>query len=451
MMQRLLVILLLVLPAAGMAQIKCDPAVIEYGTIERTTNRVVDITITNTGPDATLLRSTFSREYSFLLSSKKIAQDSSITLRVQFNPLNKGAWTDKIELFFTTMNKPVVIKVMADVQYVDRSANPNCPTFSDQPANCCPNDPLTIVVKNAQTLEPIKDARVRLIEQGAVQRTWKTDKKGTATDEVPISYYFLLADAEGYFPDDTATYINRRSNYFEFFLEPKTIEEPLAIEIPQPKEETTEPRVPTIPPPAAEIPVDAIAADGKLNNTLRPNNVVFLVDISESMAKQGKLDVLKNAMNNLFEVLRPNDKISIMTYATKTEVVAEGIPGNEHERLVNSISTLTAGGMTAGVKGFRNAYEIGTRNFQEAGNNQVIVATDGSFRASDNDKIKELVKEYRDKGLITTIIGIRCTDKAAEVLKELAELGGGTYLHANDYDGGERLLQEEIIRRSTKE
>ncbi|MDP4828439.1 MAG: VWA domain-containing protein [Flavobacteriales bacterium] len=450
MMQRILVILLLVLPAAGIGQIKCNPAAIEYGTIERNSNRIVDITITNTGPDAMLLRSTFSREYSFLFSSKKIAQDSSITLRVQFNPLDKGAWTDKIELFFTTMSKPVVIKVTADVQYIDRSANPSCPSFNDQPANCCPNDPLTIVVKNAQTLEAIKDARVRLIEQGAVQRTWKTDKKGTVTDEVPISYYYLLADAEGYFPDDTATYINRRSNYFEFFLEPRIIEEPLVVEIPQPTIEPIEPSQPIITTPA-EKPVNPISADGKLDNTLRPNNVVFLVDISESMAKQGKLDVLKNAMYNLFEVLRPNDKISIMTYATKTEVVAEGVQGNEHERLVNSISTLTAGGMTAGVKGFRNAYEIGTRNFQENGNNQVIVATDGSFRASDNDKIKELVKEYRDKGLITTIIGVRCTDKAAEVLKELAELGGGTYLHATDFDSGERLLQEEIIRRSTKE
>jgi Ca-activated chloride channel homolog len=450
-MQRFLVILLFILPAAGIGQIKCDPAAIEYGTIERNSNRIVDITITNTGPDAMLLRSTFSREYSFLFSSKKIAQDSSITLRVQFNPLDKGAWTDKIELFFTTMSKPMVIKVTADVQYIDRSANPSCPSFNDQPANCCPNDPLTIVVKNAQTLEAIKDARVRLIEQGAVQRTWKTDKKGTVTDEVPISYYYLLADAAGYFPDDTATYINRRSNYFEFFLEPKIIEEPLVVEIPQPTIETTEPPAPIITSPVSEKPVKPISADGKLNVALRPNNVVFLVDISESMAKQGKLDVLKNAMYNLFDVLRPNDKISIMTYATKTEVVAEGVQGNEHERLVNSISTLTAGGMTAGVKGFRNAYEIGTRNFQENGNNQVIVATDGSFRASDNDKIKELVKEYRDKGLITTIIGVRCTDKTADVLKELAEIGGGTYLHATDFDSGERLLQEEIIRRSTKE
>lgn len=447
-MQRFLVILLFILPAAGIGQIKCDPCEIEYGTIERSTNRVVDITLRNEGPDAMLLRSTFSREYSFLFTSKKIATDSTITLRVQFNPLAKGNWADKIELYFTTMNKPLVIKVTADVQYIDRTANPSCPSFNDQPANCCPNDPLTVVVKDAHTLEPIKDARVRLIEQGIVQRSWKTDKRGSASEEVPISYYFLLADAEGYLPDDTATYINRKSNYFELYLEPKTTEKELVVGIPDPP---INPATPAIAASEIEKPLNATTADGKLANHMRPNNVVFLVDISESMAKQGKLDVLKNSMYSLFDVLRSNDKISVMTYATKTEVVADGVAGDQHEQLVNSISSLTAGGMTAGVKGFRNAYEIGIRNFQESGNNQVIVATDGAFRASDNDKIKELVSEYRDKGLVTTIIGIRCTDKAAEILRELAAIGGGSYLHATDFDSGERMLEEEIIRRSTKE
>lgn len=449
-MHRLFFIFFILLPAAGMGQIKCSLASIDFGTIERSTNRVVDITITNSGSDTQLLRSTIGREYSFLFSSKKIASDSSITLRVQFNPLNKGKWNDELALYFTTLNEPVIIKVSANVEFVDRSANPSCPSFNDQPVNCCPNDPLTVVVKDANSLSPIKDARVRIIEQGILQQTWKTNRQGMISDEVPISYYFLIADADGYSAADTATYINRKSNYFELLLVPKEVEEtipqpepPVVIDVVVPPIE--QPETATV---AANTP---IVVDGKLAPHLRTNNVVFLVDVSESMAKQGKLDVLKNSMFNLFHVLRPNDKISVMTYATHTEVVVDGVSGNEVDKLTNSISQLSAGGMTAGVKGFRTAYEMGLRNFQENGNNQVIVATDGAFRASDNDKIKQLVTEYREKGLKTTIIGVRCTEKTALVLKELTEIGGGSFLNASDFDSGEELLRDEIIRQSSKE
>ncbi|MFM1933100.1 MAG: hypothetical protein RL226_2403, partial [Bacteroidota bacterium] len=318
--------ILILLPAAAMGQVTLNPYLVDFGVVERTTERVVDITITNSGAQkTTLLRSTFNRDYSFIFSERSIAADSSITLRVKFNPMKKGAYTDRVELYFSTMNAPVILTFKADVQFIDSSDNPACPSFQDRPAGCCENNPPMVVVKNALTGEPIAKARVRLIEQGRVQRTWTTNRSGEAGEEVPISYYYILADAPGFSPADTSSYVNRRNNYFELFLRP----DETFVQVP----EEVAPIDPTVPPVESVVIVDPqklpLVEHGKLTTAVPPNNLVFLVDVSESMAKQGKLDILKNAMYSLSSALRENDRVSVLSYATTTEVVVEHANGND--------------------------------------------------------------------------------------------------------------------------
>ena len=71
-----------------------------------------------------------------------------------------------------------------------------------------------------------------------------------------------------------------------------------------------------------------------------PNNLVFLIDISGSMQDYNKLPLVKQALIMLVENLRPQDKISIVTYAGDDAVVLKGISGDQKLEITEAIEFL---------------------------------------------------------------------------------------------------------------
>ena len=54
-----------------------------------------------------------------------------------------------------------------------------------------------------------------------------------------------------------------------------------------------------------------------------PRNLVFLIDVSGSMYDDDKLPLAKRAFQLLLDELKPTDIVSIVTYASRDEVVLE--------------------------------------------------------------------------------------------------------------------------------
>ena len=182
MQGRLLIFIFILLSHSALAQIEASIKKHNFGEVERTTDRVVDIQFTNNGDDgAFVLRTKSENYYSTLWSHRQVAADSTITLRVKFNPRNKGAYNDELEIYFSTMQEPIKIKLRAEVNYVDRGDNPACPSFRERPDNCCEDDAFMVKVIDQKTRKPIKNARFRLIEQGVLQRDVRTDREGVYT------------------------------------------------------------------------------------------------------------------------------------------------------------------------------------------------------------------------------------------------------------------------------
>ncbi len=453
------------------AQIVAEPSSIDFGVIERNTDRVVDIKITNQGNEAALLlRSGFTFEYRILQSQKSIQPGESITLRVKYTPRSKGVFNEDIALWYTVMDKPVMLSFEGDVQYIDNTDNPECPSFNARPEeDCCPENDFLAEIYDNQTGDPIRDARLRIIQQGTLQKTLLMDRNGQSELAVPIAYYYLIADAEGYFPADSATYINRRNNSIRFYLDPlpesqvieeiavlteevvqteKEVVEEIKIRIDFSKEEEEEPIAEPIPEP---VTIENEDEDENLpESRFGRNNVVILVDISQSMNQGGKMDLLKASMYGLADVIRDIDNVSLITYASHSEVILEKATGSDREKLREATRSLEAGGMTAGAEGFKTAYALVLKNFIDGGNNQVIVATDGAFRAADQEKIDKLVRKHTKKKVKTTVIGIKSTSGASRTLAEIADLGHGTFIHMEDYDTSKYQLVEEIKSQSSK-
>ncbi len=203
---------------------------------------------------------------------------------------------------------------------------------------------------------------------------------------------------------------------------------------------------------AKELPARTIMAanDALPLSQYVPNNIVFLIDVSSSMKKPDKLPLLKTSMKNLAKVLRGVDYISVVTYSTKATVLLTPTVATNKGKIVSMIDTLTASGMTNGVKGLQTAYDVAEQNLIPGGNNQIIIATDGVFNGpnySESD-LYTLVKQKAKDGVILSVVGFGQDEDALKMMRKMAEKGSGSFIQIPDAQAANKILIEEIKLQS---
>ena len=176
------------------------------------------------------------------------------------------------------------------------------------------------------------------------------------------------------------------------------------------------------------------------------SNIVFLIDVSGSMADENKLPLVVQAFAMLAENLGENDRISIVTYAGRDTIELEGESGANYETIASTLAGLTAGGSTAGAAGINTAYELAEKYFIKGGNNRVILATDGDLNVglSSKEELKALIEEKRDKGVFLSVLGFGMGNYKDNRLEALADNGNGNYAYIDSVDEAERVLVTEM-------
>ena len=74
-------------------------------------------------------------------------------------------------------------------------------------------------------------------------------------------------------------------------------------------------------------------------------NLVFLIDTSGSMEDPTKLGLLKQSLALMLPELRPEDQISIVTYAGSAGLVLPPTPASDRAKILSALDNLTAGGI----------------------------------------------------------------------------------------------------------
>jgi Ca-activated chloride channel family protein len=191
-----------------------------------------------------------------------------------------------------------------------------------------------------------------------------------------------------------------------------------------------------------------IGLQGKEINSrqLPASNLVFLVDVSGSMAESNKLPLLKESMKVLVDQLRANDKVSIVVYAGAAGLVLPPTPGNDKKAITTALDNLQAGGSTAGGAGIELAYKIAVENFIKGGNNRVILATDGDFNvgASSDTDMETLIEEKRKTGVFLTCLGFGMGNYKDSKMETLSDKGNGNYAYIDNFQEANRFLGREF-------
>lgn len=176
------------------------------------------------------------------------------------------------------------------------------------------------------------------------------------------------------------------------------------------------------------------------------NNIVFLIDVSGSMASTNKLNLIKAVFPKFLDALAPTDKISIVTYSNKIKILANGVYADEKEALKKVVNGLSATGGTAGADGLEKAYNVAKSNHIAGGNNRVIIASDGDFNIGrySQDDLKELVENQLNSGIYLTTLGFGMGNYKDTTMETLAKYGNGGYAYIDNLEEAEKVLVNDL-------
>ncbi|TKD48066.1 MAG: DUF3520 domain-containing protein [Mesorhizobium sp.] len=174
-------------------------------------------------------------------------------------------------------------------------------------------------------------------------------------------------------------------------------------------------------------------------------NLVFLIDVSGSMNEQDKLPLLQSAFRLLVNRLRPDDTVSIVTYAGDAGTVLEPTKVSEKDKILNAIDTLTPGGSTAGEAGIKEAYRLAQKSFVNEGINRVMLATDGDFNVgqTDDDDLKRLIEKERKIGVFLSVFSFGRGNLNDQMMQTIAQNGNGTAAYIDTLAEAEKVLVED--------
>ena len=179
---------------------------------------------------------------------------------------------------------------------------------------------------------------------------------------------------------------------------------------------------------------------------LAPNNLVFLLDVSGSMAPPNRLPLVVSAMEMLVDHLAATDTVSIVVYAGAAGLALPPTPASQKDVIRNALGNLHAGGSTAGGEGIELAYKVASEHFLPNGNNRVILATDGDFNVgiSNEADLEKLIEEKRKSGIYLTCIGVGTDNLQDSKIELLADKGNGNYYYMDTIQEAKKVFGTQL-------
>lgn len=324
---------------------------------------------------------------------------------------------------------PVIMRNLAPGNLANRSSRGRATSTARYGGGWASDQPESFRWETAESYAPI---------QGNVFKRIADEPLSTFSIDVDTASYanvrrFLRA---GQMPPPDAVRIEELINYFPYDYAPPKKNAPFAVHL----ESAACPWNPAHALVKIALKGKELAAESR-----PPCNLVFLIDVSGSMDTDNKLPLVKKSLQLLARQLAPQDRVSIVVYASATGLVLPSTPVRDLAAIEAALDRLQAGGSTAGGAGIRLAYDEALKNFRPEGNNRVVLCTDGDFNVGivDADELAAFIAERAQKGIFLTVLGFGMGNYKDDRLETLADQGNGNYAYVDTFSEARKTLVEQ--------
>ncbi len=178
----------------------------------------------------------------------------------------------------------------------------------------------------------------------------------------------------------------------------------------------------------------------------QPASLTFVIDVSGSMSRENRLELVKQSLNLLVDRLRPDDTVAIVVYGTTARVVLYPTNGSDRSTILNAIYSLQPEGSTNAEAGLLLGYEIAARAYRSNANNRLILCSDGvaNVGATSPDEILAKVRGYVEEGLYLTTVGFGMGNFNDALMEQLADNGNGNYAYVDSLEEAQSLFVDNL-------
>lgn len=178
----------------------------------------------------------------------------------------------------------------------------------------------------------------------------------------------------------------------------------------------------------------------------KPANLTFVIDISGSMAREDRLELVKKALEILIAELRPDDRVGLVVYDTNAREVMEPRSVLDKETLLDAIHGLAPQGSTNAAAGLDLGYKMARRNYEQAKINRIILCTDGVANegVTSAEAILGKVRLESDRGIALSTVGFGMGNYNDVLLEKLADTGDGDYYYVDRLEEAARVFRENL-------
>jgi Ca-activated chloride channel family protein len=174
--------------------------------------------------------------------------------------------------------------------------------------------------------------------------------------------------------------------------------------------------------------------------------LTFVIDTSGSMEREGRLELVKEALRLLVDGLGRNDSVAIVTFGDDARVLLEPTRATDSRLILSVIDELQPGGSTNLEAGLRLGYDLARNSLTENGIDRVVLASDGvaNVGLTDPESILGSIRRDAAAGIELISVGVGMGNYNDTLLEQLADQGDGFYAYVNVLDEARRLFTEDL-------
>ena len=174
--------------------------------------------------------------------------------------------------------------------------------------------------------------------------------------------------------------------------------------------------------------------------------LTFVIDVSGSMEKENRLELVKKALTLLVDQLRSTDKVGIVVYGSRGRLVLPHTEIEQRSTILSAINALRPGGSTNAEEGLRIGYDLAWRSARVNHINRVILCSDGVANVGNTgpDEILKEIRTYVDKGITLSTVGFGMGNYNDVLMERLADTGNGSYAYIDTLAEAKRIFVENL-------
>ncbi len=255
------------------------------------------------------------------------------------------------------------------------------------------------------------------------------------TGSYSITRRYLM---DGYLPPPEAVRVEEFVNSFDYNLDPPS-EDAFAIHIDGAPSKFGE---------GKRLQLLRIGLQGRVipDEHRKDATLTFVIDVSGSMEKENRLELVKKALTLLVDQLRPTDKVGIVVYGSHGRLVLPHTGIERRSEILDAINSLQPDGSTNAEEGLRIGYDLAWRNASVNHINRVILCSDGVANVGNTgpDAILKEIRSYVDKGITLSTVGFGMGNYNDVLMERLANTGNGNYAYVDTLSEAKRIFVENL-------